>query len=93
VLRFLNRIRIHEGSAGERIGVFAEFFWLFLDFCLYNVSENLRRTFILVEISFMKVGGNYLTVLRIRIRMFLGLPDPDPIVRGTDLDHPIIKQK
>ncbi len=23
-------------------------------------------------------------VLRIRIRMFLGLPDPDPSVRGTD---------
>jgi len=26
VLGFLNRIRIHEGSAGERIGVLAEFF-------------------------------------------------------------------
>jgi hypothetical protein len=23
-------------------------------------------------------------VLRIRIHMFLGLPDPDPLVRGTD---------
>ena len=37
-------------------------------------------------------------VLRIRIRrihMFLGLldPDPDPLVRGTDLDPFIIKQK
>jgi hypothetical protein len=33
-------------------------------------------------------------VLRIRIRMFLGLPDPDPLVRGTDLapDPSIIKQ-
>jgi hypothetical protein len=36
-------------------------------------------------------------VLRIRIRMFLGLlnPDPDPeqVVRGTDTDPSIIKQK
>jgi hypothetical protein len=34
---------------------------------------------------------NYLAVLGIRIRirkirMFLGLPDPDPLVRGTDQD-------
>jgi len=38
-------------------------------------------------------------VLRIRIRMFLGLPDPDQIVRGTDPapdpapDPSIIKKK
>ncbi len=34
-------------------------------------------------------------VLRIRIRMFLGLLDPDPLVRGTDPDSDpsIIKQK
>jgi hypothetical protein len=25
-------------------------------------------------------------LLRIRIRMFLGLPDPDPLVRGADPD-------
>jgi hypothetical protein len=25
--------------------------------------------------------------------MFLGLPDPDPVVRGTDPDPSIIKQK
>jgi hypothetical protein len=34
--------------------------------------------------------------LRIRIRrihMFLGLPDPDPLVRDTDPDPSIIKQK
>jgi hypothetical protein len=31
----------------------------------------------------------------LRIRMFLGLPDTDPFVRGTDpdLDPSIIKQK
>ncbi len=30
-----------------------------------------------------------------RIRMFLGIldPDPDPLVRGTDQDPSIIKQK
>jgi hypothetical protein len=34
-------------------------------------------------------------VLRIRIRMFLGLPDPDqhPLVQGTDPDPSITKQK
>ncbi len=35
-------------------------------------------------------------VLRFRIRrihMFLGLPDPDPLVRDTDPDPSIIKQK
>jgi hypothetical protein len=35
-------------------------------------------------------------LLRIRIRrihMFLGLPDPDPLDRGTDSDPSIIKQK
>jgi hypothetical protein len=40
----------------------------------------------------------FVAVLRIRIRqisMFLGLldPDPDPLVRGTDPDPSIIKQK
>ncbi len=39
------------------------------------------------------------TVFGIRIRMFLGLPDPDQLVRGTDpvpnpaTDPSIIKQK
>ncbi len=33
-------------------------------------------------------------VFRIRIHIFLGLPDPDPLVRGMDPDpDPIIKQK
>ncbi len=32
-------------------------------------------------------------VLRIRIHMFLGLPDPDPLVRGMDPDPSIIMQK
>ncbi len=29
----------------------------------------------------------------IRIHMFLGLPDPDPLVRGMDPDPSISKQK
>jgi hypothetical protein len=33
------------------------------------------------------------TVLRIRIRMFFGLLDPDLLVRRTDPDSPVIKQK
>ncbi len=32
-------------------------------------------------------------VFRIRIHMFLGLPDPDPLVRGMDPDPSIIMQK
>ena len=46
------------------------------------------------------VSQDLLAVLRIRIqihriRMFLGLPDPDPFVQGTDPapDSSIIKQK
>jgi hypothetical protein len=27
------------------------------------------------------------SMLRIRIRMFLGIPDPDSLVRGTDTVH------
>ncbi len=37
--------------------------------------------------------GLYHTVLRIRICMFLGLLYPDPLVRGTDPDPSIVKQK
>jgi hypothetical protein len=29
----------------------------------------------------------YVAVLRIQIHMFLGLPDPDPLVRGMDPDR------
>ncbi len=29
---------------------------------------------------------SFYAVLRIRIHMFLGLPDPDPLVRGMDPD-------
>jgi hypothetical protein len=36
---------------------------------------------------------NIKAVLRIRIHMFLGLPDPNPLVRGMDPDPSIIMQK
>jgi hypothetical protein len=32
-------------------------------------------------------------VVRFRIRRFLGLPDPDPLVRGTDPEPSFIKKK
>ncbi len=35
----------------------------------------------------------YIEVLRIRIHMFLGLLDPDPLVRDMDPDPSIIEQK
>jgi hypothetical protein len=34
-----------------------------------------------------------MAVFRIRISMFLGLLDPDPLVRGMDPDPSFIKQK
>jgi hypothetical protein len=40
--------------------------------------------------------SEYIPVFRIRIHrihMFLGLPDPDPLVRGMDPDPSIIMQK
>jgi hypothetical protein len=42
-----------------------------------------------------KVYATYLSkpVFQIRIHMFLGLPDPDLLVRGMDPDPSIIKQK
>jgi hypothetical protein len=41
------------------------------------------------------VGGVSFLLMRIRIHMFFGLLDPDPLVRGTDPapDPSIIKQK
>ncbi len=56
----------------------------------------------LVRFALLLNGRSYifeflLTVLGIRIRKFLGLLDPDPLVRGMDLDPApdpsIIKQK
>jgi hypothetical protein len=53
----------------------------------------------LLKIIFSVVGrsknAQLIPVLRIRIHMFLGLPDPDPLVRGMDPDPDpsIIMQK
>ncbi len=43
----------------------------------HELEANFRLTRL---VSFIKE----ITVLGIRIRMFLGLPDPDPLVEGTD---------
>jgi hypothetical protein len=45
------------------------------------------------DCSFPATTKNVKPVLRMRIRMFYGLLDPDPLVRGTDPDPFIIKQK
>jgi hypothetical protein len=44
--------------------------------------------------TFAYMGGIsvQVAVLWIRIRMFLGLQDPDPLVTGTDPDPSVIKQ-
>ncbi len=44
------------------------------------ITDTKARTVGIVQKSMFK------PVLRIRIRMFLGLLDPDPLVRGTDPD-------
>jgi hypothetical protein len=47
------------------------------------------------NITLMTAWESYKAVLRIRIHMFLGLLDPDPLVRGMDPDPDpsIIMQK
>jgi hypothetical protein len=39
-----------------------------------------------------KLSKAIILVLQKRIRMFMGLPDPDPLVSGTNPDPSIIKQ-
>ncbi len=43
--------------------------------------------------NFDEILKQFLAALRIRIHMFSGLPDPDPLVRGMDPDPSIIMQK
>ncbi len=43
-------------------------------------------TFYVVPLATKPDPPSHLTVLGIRIRMFLGLPDPGPLVRGMDPD-------
>jgi hypothetical protein len=53
------------------------------------------KKFVIFEVSLLYLSGLVALVLRIRIRMFLGLLDPDPLVRGLapDTDPSSIKQK
>jgi len=41
----------------------------------------------------MEGWSTFTGVFRVQIRKFLDLPDPDPLVRGTDPEPSIIKQK
>ncbi len=46
---------------------------------LYNWPTNEE-----VKIAYFRLVNPLKPVLRNRIRMFLGLPDPDPLIWGTD---------
>jgi hypothetical protein len=46
-----------------------------------NIKKELQPSKIIIRIRIL------------RIHMFLGLPDPDPLVRGIDPDPSIIMQK
>jgi hypothetical protein len=56
-----------------------------------SFSQNFRRHQRCAALSYFHLEKHeffilniFLSVLGIQIRMFLGLPDPDPLVRGTD---------
>jgi hypothetical protein len=61
-------------------------------------SERIRIQ-IWIRIHELKLASNFeeeekpVLQIRIRIHMFLGILDPDPLVRGMDPDPSIIKQK
>ncbi len=74
---YFTKIEIFFLAADEQI-VKKNLFMLCLSyFCCYNVH----------------LFQNCRLLLVFRIRMFLGLPDPDPLVRGPDPDPSIVKQK
>jgi hypothetical protein len=57
---------------------------------LVNALDVSPQVTLLRSLIRCRVGKS---VFRIRSRKFLGLPDPDPLVRGKDPDPSIIKQK
>jgi hypothetical protein len=65
-----------------------------------NLHLHIRLCYILPLPGRQHLHGNNIktciptkgSVLRIRIRMFLGLKDPNPLVSGADPDPSIIKQ-
>ncbi len=66
---------------------------------LHNLPDLVRHLQ-LGQLHYVPAQGDFLSLisskmLRIRIRMFSGLPAPDPLVRGADPDPDpsIIKQK
>jgi hypothetical protein len=63
--------------------------------CLFSPGRKAVRFLIIFKFFLVSIIILLLPVLRIRrIQMFLGLPDPDPLVRRTDPapDPSIIKQ-
>jgi hypothetical protein len=83
--------------------------WIRIDFALLDLDTFLESGFGPGAKKLIKILTNepdfqpykmafvpryvFLSVFRIRIHMFLGLPDPDPLVRGMDPDPSIIKKK
>jgi hypothetical protein len=72
---------------GTETPIFLFWEYLFRNFgifslqCRYLLSERERKK----NNFFAELGIHFwCAVLRIRIHMFLGLPDPDPLVRGMD---------
>ncbi len=57
-------------------------FW----YIVYTGTEILLTFFNWLIVNLSQRNRDFKAVLRIRIHMFLGLPDPDPLVRGMDLD-------
>ncbi len=49
-------------------------------------SKFLRKHGMTILVVTNSTTVKYLGIRICRIRMFLGLPDPDPLRRGTDLD-------
>ena len=73
-------------SAGRCVGTLLEFFAYFIGTAK---TTCIHRFFIVFPQHILLKS-----VFRIhRIRMFMSLPDPDPLVRGSDPDTLIIKQK
>ncbi len=82
-----SRTGTYPDDALELFSLLAQQFWLAHSASLVSVSASHKIT------SWKRILKNYYqSVLRIRIPMFLGLQNPDTLVRGTDPDPSITKQ-
>jgi hypothetical protein len=57
-----------------------------MNFIFFFYGDEGKDTMVLCVLIPSLCSNPFLTVLRIRIRMFLGLSDPEPVVRGMDPD-------